>query len=68
MIPDNWHEDDRLERWMAVNGVTHMGWRELADGTARITYLRADGSEVIPAQSYGYDDKLTPYTDVEGHA
>jgi len=63
-FPLNWEDDDRLERWMTVNGVATID----AFGGDRVRYFRADGSEVIPATSYGYDAVLTPYTNVVGSA
>lgn len=60
--------DDRMDRWMEINGITHMGFRKLADGHTAVCYFRADGTEVIPATSYGYDAPLTPYTKVAGRS
>jgi len=62
-IPLNWHEDDRWERWMSANGVDAVDFNG-----DRVRYFRADGSEVNPTASYGYDARLTPYTNVEGNA
>jgi hypothetical protein len=67
-LPDDEYYDDRMDRWMEVNGITHMGFATYHDGHTRVVYTRADGSEVIPALSYGYDEKLTPYSKVAGHA
>ena len=67
--PQQQPDDDRMDRWMYVNGVVHVGWELRADGSAgRMIYSRADGSMVDPANSYPYDAMLTPYTKVEGHA
>ena len=60
--------DDRMDRWMAANGITQMGFRYCHDGKMTIVYARADGSEVDPLTSYGYDAALTPYTKTAGAA
>jgi hypothetical protein len=60
--------DDRMDRWMEVNGITRMGWRVLDDGSVRMLYVRADGSEVTPENQYPYDALLTPYTRAVGRA
>jgi|KBSMisStaDraftv2_1062788.scaffolds.fasta_scaffold625038_2 hypothetical protein len=65
-MSDDDDNDDRFERWCDVNGIVAMRYRRLDDGREIACYFRADGSEVIPSESFGYDAKLTPYTKTSG--
>ena len=60
--------DDRWDRWCTANGITGIGYRTLNDGSTQVFYTRADGSVVDMDDQYGYDARLTPYTECAGHA
>jgi hypothetical protein len=66
-MSDEDDNDDRYERWIAANGVVKTGWRTTDDGRQIMIYLRADGTEVTAANSYGYDD-FTPFSPTAGRA
>jgi hypothetical protein len=67
-MSDDEDDDDPLHRWFDANGVIGVRYSRLDDGKMMTVYVRADGSEVIPAESYGYDAKLTPYTKTDGRS
>jgi uncharacterized protein (UPF0335 family) len=65
-MADEHQEDDRFERWLAVNGIHSAKLERLSDGKQRLRFLRKDGSEVLLSDSYPHDALLTPHTTVAG--
>lgn len=61
-------DDGRFERWCEANGITNILQHRTDDGVWTLHYFRSDGSEVSPADSFGYDAALTPYTRTGGRS